>query len=404
MNVNMPQAVTNSCDAYVKIHELNKSKLNVGEIQISGLCAKCSALGKLLTQQVTQHQLNIKKSKANKLCTEINEISGAINKNLVQQLSLIKTQMEKSLNQMTLPDGENTIDAQRAPNQIYIKTINLLQENIVRIDQQLDVATKQVFEAVPQTKKNELQKLFKALMIYQSTLCGLNLISTEFSRLSIFLGCLKSNTELHIEGLSDQSEKAKLEKFSSTINQLITKNKILFEVFEAQEINNLSILKVFDSAKQKHLNLTRQLTEGDFGNADILLAIARRHETNTIVAYGLKEMEVIHNEHKQLSEEVMTSLEKFQLDDINLLAEELIQSEPVAFTATPVGMKKSPKKAITEMKQEIKRDVTSNPETDQNQTIVKISFAKKFHVELSKLADWLKYDVNVLNNSKKSYL
>lgn len=394
-----PQTITPLTNTYVLLHELNKSQLNIGEVQISGLCAKCSALGKLLTQEVSQHQLGIKRNKANNLCRELNEISTAINKNLVQQLPLIKMQMEKSLNQMTLPEGARTSNAQMAQDQTYVKTVNLLQENIVRIDQQLESAAKRVFEAVGQTKQNELQKLLKSLVIYESTMCGVNLMSTEFSRLSIYLSCLKSNTEIYIGGVDVKSEKAKLQQFSSAIDELITRNKILFESFQEQEINKLPLMKIFDSAKQKYSNLTKQLTEGNFSHADILLAVAQRHETEKIVAYGLQQMELIHSDYNHLSDEVMTSLQNFQLDDINSLAEELIQSEPVSVAAAPMAIKKPLKAVHTKVEKETTVDVANEPDSDEKLNIMPKSLPKKFHVELSKLADWLSHDVKALKNS-----
>jgi hypothetical protein len=397
----MPQAVHNQSNAYVMLHELNKSQLNVGEVQIAGLCAKCSAVGKLLTQELTQHQLSIKRNKANKLCKEINEISTAINKTLVQQLPLIKKQMERSFNLMALPEGATMTNAQMAQDQTYVKTVDLLQENIVRINEQLESATQRVFEAVPKIKQNELQTLFKSLAIYQSTLCGANLMSVQFSRLNIFLNCLKSNVELYIAGVDDDAERLKLQQFSSTIDELITKNNILWESFQEQEINNLSIMKVFDSAKQKHLNLTKQLNEGDFSNSDIMLAIAQRHDTDAIVAYGVQQMELIHEEYNYLTEKVMSSLQKFQLDDVNSLAQQLIQSEPDPVIAAPAAtLKKRQPTLHSPGSKDEKTDVAGKPDRIRDKAKVEKSLSSNVQVELAKLADWLTHDIKALGNSK----
>ncbi|MCE2745090.1 MAG: hypothetical protein LW710_04205 [Burkholderiales bacterium] len=313
---------------------------------------------------------------------------------------MIKKQMERALNQMGLPEDATLSNAQLAQDQTYVKTVNLLQENIVRLNEQLESATQQVFEAVPKTKQNELQTLFKSLTIYQSTLCGTNLMSTEFSRLSIFLSCLKSNVELYISGVSDQSEKLKLQEFSSAIDQLIAKNKILWESFQEQEINNLSIMKVFDSAKQKHLNLTKQLNDGDFRNPDLLLAIAERHDTDAIVAYGLQQMELIFHDYDYLSKEVMGSLQKFQLDDINTLAKELMLSESARAETVPTTIKKRQPAVNSPSAKETNRDVTNKPEKAEDKKIPPRTISQNFHVELGKLADWLAHDIKTLNNSK----
>lgn len=395
----MPQPITNSNNAYLLLHELNKSQLNIGEIQISGLCSKCSALGKLLTQEATEHQLLIKKNKANKLVKEINEISTAINKNLVQQLPLIKKQMEQSLHQMTLHASHPLTNAQTAQDQTYVKTVDLLQQNIVGIDQRLDIAMKRVLEALPETKQNGLQKQLKALSTYQSTLCGASLISNEFSRLSIFLDCLKSNVALYLGGVSEGPEKTKLLEFSSTIDQLSAQNKILFESFQAKKINNLPIMKVFDSAKQKHLNLTKQLAEGDTSNADLLFAIAQRHETDTIVECDMQNMQLIQGEYDHLSKEVIEFLEKVHLEDINSLADELIQSEPVSIRAEPKIIKKPQKAGSPAVEQKINPEVASTPKSVKKENVVEKSFATQFNVELTKLADWLHHDLKVLKNS-----
>ncbi|MDP3187201.1 hypothetical protein [Limnobacter sp.] len=394
-----PQTITRPTNAYVLLHELNKSQLNIGEVQISGLCSRCSALGKLLTQEITQHKSPIKKNKAKQLSKEINEISTAINKHLVQQLPLIKKQMQQSLDKMKAQENPFTTNTGMGQGQTYIKTTDLLQENIVQIDRQLDITMKRVLDVIPEAKQNELHKLLQALTIYQSTLCGTSLISTEFSRLSIFLGCLKSNIEMYMGGVSAEAEKAQLLEFSSMVDTLIEENKSVFESFKMQTINNLPIMNVFDSAQQKHQILGRQLTGGDTGNADIVLAIAQRHQAETAIKHGLTELQLIHGDQEVLSQDVMSYLEQIQLEDINLLTEELIQSEPVGVRAEPTMIKKTQKAGKAAVEQAIEPEASSRPNNNTNERVVEKSLATPFRAELSKLADWLSHDIKALNIS-----
>ena len=142
----MPQPITSSTNAYALLHELNKSQLNIGEVQISGLCSRCSALGTLLTQEIVRPQSPIKKNKAKELSKQLNEISTAVNKHLVQQLPLIKKQMQQSLNAMMSVESPHQTSAGKSQNSTYIKTIDLLQENIVQITQRLNGAMERVLE------------------------------------------------------------------------------------------------------------------------------------------------------------------------------------------------------------------------------------------------------------------
>lgn len=398
--IKMPQAVTNQTSALEVLHELNKSQLNVGELQISGLCARCSALGKLLTQEVTQHRISNKKNQANKLGKELNEISTKINNSLVRQLPLIKRQMEQALGQMAVEQHTPATGARAAQDQTYVKTTQLLQENICLIDQQLDGAMERIFKAVPQARTNELQKLLQSLSIYQSTLCGANVITTEFSRLSIFLSCLKSNVELYIQGLSDGPDKNKLLKFSSAIQTLTEKNKIFFETFQGQHVNNLSIMKVFDSAKQKLSNLTKQLNTGDFSNADLALAIAQRHDANSIISIGQQELERISRDYDYLAGEVMIALQQFQLEDTNSKLAELMLSEPEPTPPPPTSAKKINNLALDVAEHDVKAEPVKKPESKNEPLTPQKPSPKSFNIALAKLVDWLKHDVRALNNSR----
>ena len=336
----MPQPITSSTNAYALLHELNKSQLNIGEVQISGLCSRCSALGTLLTQEIVRPQSPIKKNKAKELSKQLNEISTAVNKHLVQQLPLIKKQMQQSLNAMMSVESPHQTSAGKSQNSTYIKTIDLLQENIVQITQRLNGAMERVLEVIPLAKQNELGKLFQALTIYQTTLCQTSLISTESSRLNIFLDCLKSNVEMYLSGVSDGPERIKLLEFSSMVDKLTEDNKTVFESFKMQTINNLPIMNVFDSANQKLQKLGQQLTMGDLSNSDIVLALAKRHQTESVTQPGLLQLQLIQADHDTLSEEVISYLQNIQLEDINSLADELIEAEQTEAPAETTISKK----------------------------------------------------------------
>lgn len=395
----MPQPITSSTNAYALLHELNKSQLNIGEAQISGLCSKCSALGKLLTQEITQHKSPIKKNKAKELSKQLNEISTAINKHLVQQLPLIKKQMQQSLDAMMSVEAPRQTNAGKSQNATYIKTIDLLQENIVQISQRLDVATARILEVLPVTKQNELNKLFQAFTIYQSTLCETSLMSTESSRLNIFLDCLKSNVEMYIHALEAGPEKTKLIEFSSMIDLLAKENQTVFESFKIQTINDLPIMKVFDSANQKYQNLGQQLTDGDASNSDLVLAVAKRHQTESITQPGLMQLRLIHADHDTLSEEVLSYIQEIQLEDINSLAGELIEAEQAEAPAETTISKKPQGTGNSVAEKETTPEITRSPDRHQSKPIAEKPLATKFNAELAKLADWLRHDVKALENS-----
>lgn len=392
----MPQPITSSTNAYALLHELNKSQLNIGEVQISGLCSRCSALGTLLTQEIVRPQSPIKKNKAKELSKQLNEISTAVNKHLVQQLPLIKKQMQQSLNAMMSVEGPHQTSAGKSQNSTYIKTIDLLQENIVQITQRLNGAMERVLEVIPLAKQNELGKLFQALTIYQTTLCQTSLISTESSRLNIFLDCLKSNVEMYLSGVSDGPERIKLLEFSSMVDKLTEDNKTVFESFKMQTINNLPIMNVFDSANQKLQKLGQQLTVGDLSNSDIVLALAKRHQTESVTQPGLLQLQLIQADHDTLSEEVISYLQNIQLEDINSLADELIEAEQTEAPAETTISKKPQETGNPVAEKETKPAVTSGPSRRQSTHIAEKPLATKFNAELSKLADWLRHDVKKL--------
>lgn len=395
----MPQPITDPNDACVLLHQLNELKLSIGEVQVSGLCSTCSALGKLLTQEISRHQSPFKKDKVSELAKEFNKISTGINKHLVQQLPLIRKQMQQSLNKMTSQKSKPTALSDLAQDQTYIKTTELLQENIVRLDQQLSIEMKRVLKVIPQTKQDDFQKLLEALKIYQLTLCRSSLLSAEYGRLSILLHCLSVDVELYLSKENAGPTKTKLLEFLSIIGNQISRNEALHELFQEQAVHDIPIMKVLDSAKQKYLSLGKQLTEGDMSNAGVLLAVAKRHETDTTLAHQLEEVQSIDEEFTALSKEVLGFLEKIDLHDINSQAEELIQSEPVGAAPVPVMLKKTKKTVDVALKQETKRDVASKPNSNESAKLADKPFGTQFHVELSKLADWLNLDVKALKNS-----
>lgn len=396
----MPQAVNNSSSLYERYNELNESQVNVCDIQISGLIAKSTAIAQIFTHELIENKLAIKTKEAKQLRGSIERLYITIDKKLLPQLSRIKEQMKNEFHQMALSENTETTNTETDPDQNYIKTITLLQDNILQINENLESTTKRVFGFIPLTKKNELQTLFDSLRIYQSTLCGINSMSTNYSRFNILLLTLKSKIELHIETEGQNSNNSTMLELSSSIDQLITKNENLFKSFMAQKTNELPIEQVFSSATQKYLNLVRQLKEGNFCHPDLLLAIAQRHDTNAIVTDGLQGMQLIQTEYNNLTDQLNASFEQLHLDDINALVEELIESESAAVVAVPATPKKPQKPVPVSTKQAVELDVAEFSENQETNTMVQKPLSNQFCVELAKLADWLMTDIKSLSNSK----
>ena len=379
--------------------ELHQTYLHIGDAKISSLCSKCAALGNILIQEIGRNP-GLDGKQVTALIQQIDEIGITINKNLLEEVPKVHNLMHQEFDkQKELGDSQNL----HAAGSQYEKSLNRLAENTRKTDQQINNTIAQFYKRVSKATGSDFRKLTEALGIYENTLFGIRIVQIECADLLDSLVHSKSMLKtMYSDNENARPNDETLNELASTYDTLLLRCRTLLDTFNMQEINGMSMMKLADSAQQKHMALMKQLKKGDLNHPDVLLAVAQRHEAESIVRYGLQELEPIKQDFESVLDKLSIEHKKIEQKTREALTRELLASEPSEEARAETLPKKSLKRENALPGKSPESVNTKKHAESEGTTAAKRQSTAELQNELTKAADWLRHDVEALKISTSS--